>query len=207
MGVHLTTPWFANQKIAVRARSNVLFHEHLQDGETTWSPYLNATLEAAGKTGSIGDFNRLYGEGGIVGLFPNKSFSSKAFEIGGYGLFGFEFYMNPGANYFIEIGAVGTGAKADRPIYSNGLTISTGFRYHFSNQKNTMKHSHQPETENKTDSNNSFYHQHKPVILGMGGGVLLGIVMGILLEDPGLGMAFGLVVGGGYWYTLEKRKN
>lgn len=40
--------------------------------------------------------------------------------------------MNPSSNYFIEIGAVGTGAKADEvvnePIYSNGLTISTGFR-------------------------------------------------------------------------------
>lgn len=213
MGAHLTSPWFANQKIAVRSRNNVLFHEHLQDGETTWTPYLNATLGVAGKTGSIGDFIRLYGEGGVVGLFPNKIFSSKAFEFGGYGLFGFEFYMNPDANYFIEIGAVGTGAKANRisgsPIYSNGLTISTGFHCHiFKSKTNTMKNSHHSETENKTDSNNSFYHQHKPLILGMGGGVLLGIVMGSLWEDPALGMAFGIAVGSGAWYSLSaKEKN
>lgn len=70
-----------------------------------------------------------------------------------------------------------------------------------------MKNSHQSETKDRTESNRSFYHKYKPVILGMGGGVLLGIVMGILLEDPALGMAFGLAVGGGYWYTLEKRES
>lgn len=67
-----------------------------------------------------------------------------------------------------------------------------------------MNHSNQPKKKSKADSNNSLYHQYKPVILGMGGGVLLGIVMGTLLEDPALGIAFGLAVGGGYWYTLEK---
>lgn len=70
-----------------------------------------------------------------------------------------------------------------------------------------MNHSNQPKKESKTDSNNAFYHQYKPVILGMGGGVLLGIVMGSLLEDPALGMAFGLAVGGGSWYALEKRNH
>lgn len=54
------------------------------------------------------------------------------------------------------------------------------------------------------NSHDSFYHQNKAVILGMGGGVLLGIVMGVLMEDPSLGMAFGLAVGAGYWHTLEK---
>lgn len=39
----------------------------------------------------------------------------------------------------------------------------------------------------------------------MGGGVLIGIVMGILLDDPALGMAFGLAVGGGCWYTLLEK--
>jgi hypothetical protein len=53
--------------------------------------------------------------------------------MGGYGLFGFEFFFTKFGNYFIEIGAVGTGAKADKvaskPIYSNGLTVSTGMRF------------------------------------------------------------------------------
>lgn len=71
-----------------------------------------------------------------------------------------------------------------------------------------MENTHQSETKHKTKSKNSFYQQHKTVILGMGGGVLLGIVMGYLLEDPALGMAFGLAVGGGAWYALSvKKKN
>ncbi|MFH5831959.1 hypothetical protein ACG2F4_04625 [Halalkalibaculum sp. DA3122] len=134
IGITVTSPYFANKKIALRARGNLMFHEHLQNQETTWSPYLNATFGVAGKTGWVGDAVRLYGEGGGTGLFPSDEFSSVSFELGGYGLFGFEFYMNPASNYFIEIGAVGTGAKADNvtdePIYSNGLTISTGFRLH-----------------------------------------------------------------------------
>jgi len=91
-------------------------------------------LVLLGKAGDIADAIQLYGEGGIIGLFPSDEFSSKTFEFGGYGLFGFEFYMNARSNYFIEIGAVGTGAKADKvvnnPVYSNGLTISSGFRIH-----------------------------------------------------------------------------
>ena len=55
--------------------------------------------------------------------------------MGGYGLFGFEFFMNSRNNYFIEIGGVGTGAVADKvansPIYSNGLLINVGFRHQF----------------------------------------------------------------------------
>ena len=65
-------------------------------------------------------------------LIPSNEFSSNQFEYGGYGLFGFEFFMNKCCNYFIEIGGVGTGATANKivlqPIYSNGLLISSGFR-------------------------------------------------------------------------------
>lgn len=69
-----------------------------------------------------------------------------------------------------------------------------------------MKHSHQPENENKTDGKKSVYRQHKPLILGMGGGVLVGIVMGFLLNDPALGLVFGLGVGSGTWYTLSQKQ-
>lgn len=75
---------------------------------------------------------RLYGEGGFIGLFPDSSFSDTDFVAGGYGVFGFEVFMDLRRRYFIEIGGVGTGAREDntpgRPIYSNGLLISTGLR-------------------------------------------------------------------------------
>lgn len=81
----------------------------------------------------VGERIRLYGEGGVITIFPSSDFSSDDMVFGGYGLFGFEFFFGKMGNYFIEIGGIGTGAVADkiinRPIYSNGLSISTGFRF------------------------------------------------------------------------------
>jgi hypothetical protein len=78
---------------------------------------------------------RLYGEGGVIVLFPSSEFSSESEVLGGYGLFGFEFFFSHQSNYFIEIGGIGTGAVADKasgkPIYSNGLLINVGLRHHF----------------------------------------------------------------------------
>ncbi|MEQ1585392.1 MAG: hypothetical protein ABL895_05900 [Cyclobacteriaceae bacterium] len=134
IGLNATGPYFANDRIAIRARVNMVFNEHLKNGTITWTPYSNASLGIIGVAGYVGDFIKLYGEGGMIWLFPSADFSSKEFMLGGYGLFGFEFYMNNSNCYFLEIGGVGTGATADlvstKPIYSNGLIISAGFRLH-----------------------------------------------------------------------------
>lgn len=132
LGLNMTSPYFAHNRIAVRLRGNLMANEHVKNNETIWTLYSNISLGLIGVAGKVGDFIRLYGEGGIVGLFPSDEFSSEEFVFGGYGLFGFEFYANSKSNYFIEIGGIGTGATADnitnKPIYSNGLLISTGFR-------------------------------------------------------------------------------
>jgi hypothetical protein len=132
LGLNLTSPYFLQDRMAVRLRANLMFHEHIENFETTWTPYTNFTLGLIGVGGTIGNFARLYGEGGAILLLPNEAFSSASAEFGGYGLFGFEFFMNPHINYFIELGGVGTGAEADQilfdPLYSNGFLIQTGFR-------------------------------------------------------------------------------
>jgi hypothetical protein len=132
LGLNLTSPYFTHDFMAVRLRGNFMFNEHVKNNETIWTPYSNISLGLVGVAGKVGDDIKLYGEGGIIGLFPSGDFSSKRFLLGGYGLFGYEFHMNSSSNYFIEIGGVGTNAKADKimnkPIYSNGLLISTGFR-------------------------------------------------------------------------------
>ncbi len=133
LGINATSPYFLKQKIAIRVRGNVMWNEHLLNKEMTWTPYGNLSVGVVSVAGEIADFVRLYGEGGLLLLFPNADFSSESLEIGGYGLFGFEFFFFPKGNYFIEIGGVGTGATADkvptRPIYSNGLLINAGFRF------------------------------------------------------------------------------
>jgi len=134
LGLNITSPLIANNRLALRLRANLIFNENIQNNETVWTPYSNISLGLVGLAGTINNRIRLYGEGGIIALFPSSDFSTESIKIGGYGVFGFEFFFHKGGNYFIEIGGVGTGAVADKienkPIYSNGLLISTGFRFY-----------------------------------------------------------------------------
>ena len=135
IGLQVTSPHFVYDGLAVRLRGNLMFNQHIENNETTWTPYSNLSIGVLGISGKVGEHIRLYGEGGIIGLFPSEEFSSENFELGGYGLFGFEFFMSQNDNYFIEIGGMGSGAAADNipgsPIYSNGLLISVGYRHLF----------------------------------------------------------------------------
>lgn len=135
MGLQITSPYYVNNRIAIRLRGNLMYNEHLKDNETIWTPYSNVSAGLIGVAGTVAEQIRLYGEGGVVGIFPSGDFSSDDYVFGGYGLFGFEFYFYQHGNYFIEIGGIGSGAREDlvetEPIYSNGLLISTGFRFLF----------------------------------------------------------------------------
>lgn len=94
IGVNVASPSFLNNTLAIRLRGNFIWHEHLDDmSETSWTPYSNLSLGIVGIAGEIGDFIRLYGEGGVIMLFPSSDFSSTSTEFGGFGLFGFEFYF------------------------------------------------------------------------------------------------------------------
>lgn len=136
IGLNFSTPYFANEAIAFRFRGHLIWNQHLDsDIATTWSPYSNLSFGIVAVAGEIGNFMRLYGEGGTIVIFPSSNFSAESYHFGGYGLFGFEFFMNPYSNYFIELGGLGTGATADKlagkPIYSNGFLINVGYRYQF----------------------------------------------------------------------------
>lgn len=132
-GVDIVSPYFANSRIGIRLKSNLMYNQNAIDGLSEWMVYSNISLGVVGVAGRINEKIRLYGEGGIIGILPSNKFSSTDIVLGGYGLFGFEFFFNNGGSYFIEIGGVGTGATADKvdtqPIYSNGLTISVGIRF------------------------------------------------------------------------------
>lgn len=136
IGLHMTSPYFASGKMAVRLRGNLVWNEHPdRQGEATWTPYSNVSLGFVQSVGEINNFVRIYGEAGAIWLFPSTEFSSQTIQFGGYGLFGFEFFFDKHMNYFFEAGGVGTGAKADKiagkPIYSNGFLINVGIRAQF----------------------------------------------------------------------------
>lgn len=131
-GLSIASPYFLDDKVAVRVRGSMFFHEHIDQERVTWTPYGQLHVGLIGQGGQINDRIRLYGEGGMVLISPDAAFSSSGSEFGGYGLFGFEFHFEDMGMYFIELGGVGTGARADElpgePIYSNGFSIGTGFR-------------------------------------------------------------------------------
>lgn len=134
LGLNLTSPYMIYDRLAVRLKGNFVWNEYINSNlESTWTAYNNLSIGLLSVAGEVGGFMRLYGEGGILMLFPSSDFSSQDTELGGYGLFGFEFFFQPNMNYYLEVGGAGTGAKADKvvgkPIYSNGLLINVGFRY------------------------------------------------------------------------------
>lgn len=132
-GLNITSPYFAHDRVAVRMRGNLAYHQHLDGASTTWTPYFGASIGMVGVAGEIMGAIRCYGEGGVIGLIPSSEFSDEDLVTGGYGLFGFEFCFDGPVSYFTEIGGAGTGASADlipgEPIYSNGLIINAGVRF------------------------------------------------------------------------------
>lgn len=134
-GFHLISPYFLKSKVAVRAGVNLQWLEYFNGEETTWTPYQNFQIGLRSRNEIVENKIYIYGEGGLITILPKSEFSSESLEFGGYGLFGFEFKPTSYFAYFIEIGGVGTGARADelptQPIYSNGLLINVGLRVGF----------------------------------------------------------------------------
>jgi len=133
VGIDFASPYFLADRVGIRARANLRWFEHIDENlSSTWSPYGQFSLGVVSVAREFSDVLRLYGEGGVIGIVPDETFSSESFEFGGYGLFGFEFFVMPKLNYYMEIGGVGTGARADGvigdPIFSNGLSVAAGFR-------------------------------------------------------------------------------
>jgi len=135
-GLNVTSPSFANGNLVIRASANLQYLQHVPvDGTAeTWTGYGAFRLGLANVARSIADGVRLYGEGGAMLLLPNDEFSDEGARIGAYGLFGFEFYMNPSSSFFLEAGGLGIYAVADQlpnePIYANGFITSVGWRVH-----------------------------------------------------------------------------
>lgn len=132
LGLNLSSPSFINERMAFRLRGNIMFNEHIQNTTTVRTPYSNISLGMVGATGKVGNYIRIYGEGGMILLLPSDKFSEENLVLGGYGMLGIEFFMNRFCNYFLETGYTTTGAKEDKivtqPYYSNGLIISSGLR-------------------------------------------------------------------------------
>lgn len=127
MGISITSPWFLYQKASIKLSGNVLFKEDNQ-----WEPYYAVCLGCIGGSFMESADIRLYGEGGFLFLFPTQTFDSSSFRFGGYGHFGFEFFLSTkkwASSYFIELGSNGINATTNTGnSYGNGFAAACGFR-------------------------------------------------------------------------------
>jgi len=140
-GLTVTTPYFVKDKFAMRLSGNLSSHEGVPQNksESTWMTYTTLRFGVVTVAGMIAKSIRLYSEGGVVAIIPDSDLSDEE-NFGGYGVFGFEFFMTNSdkrvySSYFIELGGIGTGATAEKisgkPFYSNGFMISVGWKPYF----------------------------------------------------------------------------
>lgn len=138
LGGSISTPPFWSNNSIIRFSGTYNWVQGVpKDALTeTWVPY--GMLKLGLFSGGFiigGESIRGYGGGGPVLLLPSGQVSGSSIRFGGFGLVGLEFFMqqNHLAAMYMELGGIGTGAKAEKlkndPIYANGFLISWGFRY------------------------------------------------------------------------------
>ncbi len=102
-----------------------------------WNISWLAKLGLIGANTILDDTIRLYAEGGALFVFPNANLSDEPWFFGGYGHFGFEFFIpeSKWLSYYLELGSIGTGFAAEKmtgsPYFISGFSASAGVRVYF----------------------------------------------------------------------------
>lgn len=139
IGLEITSPSLLDGFLSFRAESELEWLSgaiFMSDENISWEMYSSHKIGVVGTGGFAAEIIKLYGEFGGICVIPNSRISNDNYQLGIYGLFGFDFFMKPGAfiSYFIETGSTGVFAGADKlagsPAYLNGWTTSTGIRIH-----------------------------------------------------------------------------
>jgi hypothetical protein len=139
MSLTAATPTIANDSLRITGGGGIAWYPYALGGnaEQTWLPYYHGRVVVEGGRRIEGTPLRLYGVGGVIALFTPSRLSQDVVHVGGYGGFGFEFYMprdqkDGPVSYLIELGGIGTGLQADKlpakPIIANGFLITVGMR-------------------------------------------------------------------------------
>jgi hypothetical protein len=136
VGVGVTSPWLAHGALAIQAQALRSWYAHGVDaanGEETWLPHATYKLGLLGGGLTANGVLRMYGSGGMLVIVPHADMSDEGTVTGGYGAFGFEMISGRNLNYYLELGANGIDARADKlpgkPMYANGFVSTVGFRY------------------------------------------------------------------------------
>jgi hypothetical protein len=139
VGLEATSSYLGHGSLAFRVSADRAAHRGLPaagPAEEQMGQFGLVRAGVVGVGGVVAGCIRLYGEGGVFAAFPSAGLSSQGTQWGGYGHFGFECLFGRPAHapcaYFIELGTVGSGARAERmlgrPTYLNGFVTRVGFR-------------------------------------------------------------------------------
>ncbi|MBN1518895.1 MAG: hypothetical protein JW923_02255 [Spirochaetales bacterium] len=124
---------------AVRAEGMLVLSPVIDGGAEILAPYPAFRVGLAGFAPLAAGVVRLYGVGGVVVAIPHASLSAKAYALGGWGAFGFEFFLplgndDSGLCYWIELGTNGSGATSEEQtpstLYLNGFSCQVGMRWY-----------------------------------------------------------------------------
>jgi hypothetical protein len=133
LGLNLSIP-LVREVLSLRLTAGNHWLTHQQAETTVSSPYQVVRLGTAPVGWFVANRMRVYGEGGVSVLFPNAEFSAARQVVGGYGVFGFECFVQEawGSSLYFEIGGTSAGAQArevsGQPTFGAGLLINAGFR-------------------------------------------------------------------------------
>lgn len=128
--LNVATPWFAHGAVSVKAAGMMMY-----DASADWKTYWACKLGVVGGSFMSSANIRLYGEGGMLCVFPPAGNGTQEILFGGYGHFGFEFFIGDSAwipVYFMELGAGGVrpsigGTGGER--FMNGFSATVGLRW------------------------------------------------------------------------------
>ena len=134
-GIHFLSPTVGDFRLKSSYNFNWFIHEN-NDQVSVWTEYSSFNFGTRYQTLVSKNIN-LYVEGGPQILLNKTSVSSENINFGGYGLFGFEFFLSDesigNTSYFIELGATGNNSRADKtvskPKVGNGFITSVGMRF------------------------------------------------------------------------------
>jgi hypothetical protein len=140
----VSTPTFARDTFRITAGGGLTWYTGATNGngDNVWLPYYHGRLVFEVGARLKGTPIRLYGVSGVVAIFTPSRLAGDVVHPGGYGGFGFEFYMparhddgrtkDGPVSYMIELGGIGTGTQADnlpgKPIIANGFLATVGLR-------------------------------------------------------------------------------
>lgn len=141
LGALVSSPFFLHDALRVTLGGGIAWYPHATDdrGREDWAHYGDVRLVIEGGSRGPGDSTRVYGFGGPVLLLLPDRLSSDRVAVGGMGGFGFEHHFRGAGgewpvSYFIELGGIGSGARANAlagsPLLANGFFATVGFRWY-----------------------------------------------------------------------------